>query len=201
MIGRLRGTLVEVDEVLALIDVSGVGYEVELTSAARSQLPAPGEPLRLCTQLIVREDAQLLFGFADAAERELFRLLIRVSGVGPKMAMAMLSGMTAADFQQAVASDDVTRLTRLPGVGRKTAQRLVVELRDKLGELPLLASQRSESTPVSHPRQQVADAESALIALGYRPADASRAVAAVFDAGLPTNELVRLALKSLAPVE
>ncbi len=196
MIGRLRGTLVAVDEWLALVDVNGLGYEVELTAAARARLPTPGSNMTVCTQLIVREDAQQLFGFADLAERELFRMLIKVSGVGPRMAMGILSGMQGSELRLALLKQDVAALTRLPGVGKKTAERLVMELKDRLGSLPMPATAPAAVGTTAN--TQVADAESALIALGYKPVDAARAVNAVFTADLDTTELVRQALKSMA---
>ena len=194
MIACIRGRLLESDLPQVVVDVQGVGYELELTAGAAEQLPLLGEEVSIPCHLVVREDAQLLFGFASVAERTLFRSLIRVNGVGPKMALTLLSGLSAPDFARVVHEGDVARLTKLPGVGKKTAERLIVELRDRLpAEESLPAA--TEQAPAPSVRQVVADAESGLIALGYRPVEASRAIAAVYMEGLDTPALVRAALK------
>src|SRR5690554_3889750 len=134
MIGRLRGTLLEKKAQEVLVDVHGVGYEVQMPMTSIFQLPAPGEEVTLLTHLVVRDDAHVLYGFADEKERELFRILIRVTGVGPKLALTILSGIESDDFVVCVHNNDINTLIRLPGVGRKTAERLVMEARDKLKE-------------------------------------------------------------------
>ncbi len=208
MIGRLTGTLRAIDETLVLIDVAGVGYEVEITAAMLAALPPAGQPLELCTHLVIREDAHHLFGFVNVAERELFRTLIRVTGVGPRMAMGLLSGMRAAEFAQCVADSDIARLIRLPGVGRKTAERLVVELRDRMP--PMLSMGRAEAGDTSverggetaaGTRHAIVEAEGALIALGYRPVEASRAVSGAWRDGISVEELVRGALRGMVAAE
>lgn len=201
MIGRLSGRLLSVDETIVVIDVAGVGYEVELTSAARAVLPRTGEPVELYTHLNVREDAHYLFGFRDALERDLFRLLIKVSNVGPRLAMTVLSGIEPGDLVACVRDNDPSRLTRLPGVGRKTAERLVMELKDRIEKLPVV--QRTVSNVprrITVPRV-IEEAESALVGLGYRPAEASRAVNGVFVEGLSTEEVVRQALRRMVAQE
>ena len=200
MIGRLRGQLLSIDESVVVIDVGGVGYEVELTTAARAALPRCGEPVDVYTHLNVREDAHYLFGFHGALERDLFRLLIKVSNVGPRLAMTVLSGIGPEDLAQCVRDNDVGRLTKLPGVGRKTAERLVMELKDRLDALAI-EPRTVASTPrrLAVPRV-VEEAESALVQLGYRPAEASRAVNGVFVEGLTTEEVVRRALRRMLVV-
>jgi Holliday junction DNA helicase RuvA len=128
MIGRIKGILAGRDEAMILVDVSGVGYEVEVTAAVQAALPAIGEPVAIYTHLVVRDDAHILFGFRSPDERALFRSLIRISGIGPKLALTLLSGIETQEFARCVRDGDVTRLTALPGIGRKTAERLVVEL-------------------------------------------------------------------------
>jgi holliday junction DNA helicase RuvA len=197
MIARLYGKLHRVQDAMVLIDVMGVGYEVEVTAAVLTALPPVGQPLELCTHLVVREDASHLYGFVDINERELFRVLIRVSGVGPRMAMGLLSGIDLAEFARCLAENDVARLTLLPGVGRKTAERLVVELKDRIA--PLYAARpRHESMTGARTGRVIAEAESALIALGYRPLEATRAVDGAYSVGISTEELVRRALRGMA---
>lgn len=206
MIGRLQGILLSKGEAEVLLDVQGVGYEVEVPASTLYQLPDPGQALVLHTHFVVREDAQQLYGFLELRERSLFRLLLKVNGVGPKLALALMSGIDSARLAAAVARDDVGALTKIPGVGRKTAERLIIELRDKLahweqdhGEAP---------QPLAKPVRQDSfqEAEQALIALGYKPQEASRAVVhaanQLEEAGQQqgTEQLVRLALKSLARV-
>lgn len=197
MIGRLDGRLVEIDGTRVLLDVNGVGYEVEVTTSVLGAQTPLGERLVLFTHLVTREDGNFLFGFTARAEREMFRALIKVSGIGPKLALALLSGMPLADLASAVANEDVARLTKISGVGRKTAERLVVELRDKLGAMvPSTASSAVLADAPAAARQRAEDAEAALIALGYRPVEATRWVSAVFAEGLAVEELVRLALRA-----
>lgn len=196
MIGRLRGTLLGKSPPFLLLDVHGVGYEVEAPMSTFYQLPAPGEELTLHTHLIVREDAQILCGFATEAERSLFRALIRVNGVGAKLALGILSGMSADEFSRSISENDTASLTRLPGVGKKTAERLVIEMRDRLSDWR--TSEASVPTGSGQPGVQdpVREAVSALIALGYRPPEASRLVQHVDSTGLSSEDIIRDALKA-----
>lgn len=198
MIGHLRGVLLEKHPPWLLLETGGVGYELEAPMTVFYDLAAPGETVSLYTHFVVRDDAQLLFAFASRYERELFRVLIRVNGVGPKMALAILSGIEAAHLPRCVSDQDVAALTRVPGVGRKTAERLLVELRDRLegieGTPASLAAGSITLTP-----DAAGDAVAALEALGYRNRDARQAVSGVNDGdGLSSEELIRRALKSLA---
>jgi len=196
MIGRLRGTLLDKKPPQLLLEVGGVGYEVEAPMSTFYQLPASGSEVVLHTHLVVREDAHLLFGFASERERSLFRALIKVNGVGAKMALAILSGMNADAFARCIQEGDAASLTRLPGIGKKTAERLIVEMRDRLtdwqeaGVLPVVMA-----TPTAEVRDEVKDAVSALISLGYKPPEASRMVSGVSGAGHSSEEIIREALK------
>ena len=201
MIGRLRGEIVVKRPPHLLVDVHGVGYEVEAPMSTFYELPAAGESVLLHTHLVVREDAHVLYGFAREAERALFRSLLRVSGVGPKMALAILSGMNADEFARCVQRDDTASLSRLPGIGKKTAERLIVEMRDRLARLEddaLVAVVRPRAGGGAV-RSAVEDAVSALIALGYKAPEASRMVRAVAAEGQGSEDLIRAALKAAAP--
>lgn len=200
MIGMLRGHVAERTPPLLVLDVGGVGYEVEAPLSVFFGLDA-GAELTLHTHLVVREDAQLLYGFRFRSERDLFRSLIRVNGVGPKLALTLLSGMEANEFVRCVQDNDVATLVRLPGVGRKTAERLVVEMRDRLArvfgdQLPPELHSRPE-TAVARAPVASDEAEGALIALGYKPQEAARAIAALDTETLPAEELIRLALRNM----
>lgn len=204
MIGRIRGTLIDKQPPEILVDVGGVGYELQVPMTILFQLPVLGSEVCLLTHFVVREDAQLLYGFRDERERSLFRQLIKVSGVGPKLALTILSGMDADSFARCVQREDLAALISLPGVGRKTAERLLVEMRDKLKDWLALEGAEVGSGASGEPIEQVssgrhiADAESALIALGYKPAEAARAVAGVNDDSVgDSEELIRRALKSM----
>ena len=199
MIGRIQGKLLELNDNLLLIDVGGIAYEVEATSTALVEAGVPGSDIALFTHFVVREDAQLLYGFGSRTERDVFRDLIRISGVGPKMALAIVSGLTLETLAEAVRSNDVALLTRVQGVGKKTAQRLLVDLKDKLGNLPVVVQQVVVGTDHPVARQGRREAEDALVSLGYRPLEAQRAVAAVADAlpAAPGEELLRAALKQI----
>lgn len=198
MIAFLEGRLVEALPTQVLIEVHGVGYEVLIPLSSFDKLPAPGQPVRLLTHLVVREDAHVLYGFATAAERDLFRLLIHtVSGIGPKLALNILSGMNPTAFRGAVAAGDVKALSRIPGVGRKTAERLVVELRDKVGAAGTWEA-ASEQRGLSEADRRVNDAVLALIALDFKPPEAHeavRAAQALLGPEATVEELVRAALK------
>ncbi len=198
MIGRLKGKLLSKQPPELLVDVQGVGYELEAPMSTFYQLPATGEDVVLHTHMVVREDAQLLYAFYSVTERKLFRNLIRINGVGPKLGLTILSGISAQDFARAVQEGDAATLTGLPGVGKKTAERLIVELRDKLGdEFSPAAAGAGDSTATSMPAQSspVSDAVSALSALGYKPQEASRMVRAVEIEGLDTETIIRTALQ------
>lgn len=194
MIGYLKGILVEKQPPSLLIDVNGVGYEVEAPMSTFYELPATGNVITLHTHLHVREDAQQLFGFASKSERSLFRDLIKISGVGAKLALSVLSGISSEDFIATVQAGDTATLTRLPGIGKKTAERLIIEMRDRYGDSPLLPGiQGSDANVVQDPAQE---AFSALISLGYKPAEATRLVKSVGEEGLSSEELIRKALKN-----
>jgi Holliday junction DNA helicase RuvA len=199
MIGRIRGTLLEKQAPELLVDVNGVGYEIQAPMTTIYKVPAIGGQVELYTHLIVREDAHLLYGFASLQERALFRALIKVNGVGPKLALTILSGMDVEAFVRCVRDNDAAGLVRLPGVGKKTAERLLVEMRDRLRDWHvdgLAVTGGSAQLPV-RANDHLLDAESALIALGYKPQEATRMVAAVNKEPLTTSEeLIRMALKN-----
>ncbi len=200
MIGRIHGKLVDKQAPNLLVDVNGLAYEVAVPMTTYYGLPEIGETVMLFTHLVVREDAQLLYGFAAQRDRGLFRLLIKVNGVGPKVALAILSGMTAEEFVHCVQSGDSATLVSLPGIGLKTAQRLLVETKDRVQALWSIADAAQVpilQQPVSG-RRAAAEAESALIALGYKKPEASR-VLRQLKAGedCSSEELIRLALRSM----
>lgn len=194
MIGRIEGQLVEISDNVVLLAVGGLGYEVEVTHNVLASLPGREQTVRLYTHFVVREDAQQLYGFASRAERDLFRLFIRITGIGPKLAMALLSSFQLPELADAVRKGEVAMLTRVPGVGRKTAERLLLELRDKLPETLAPAA----AAPANGGGFALEEAERALVSLGYRPAEAARLVASVKAEGETTEELVRAALRRLA---
>ena len=204
MIGYLRGTLLEKQPPHVLLDVNGVGYELEVPMTTLFQLPALGEPLALYTHLVVREDAQLLYGFYAKRDRTLFRELIRLNGVGPKLALALMSGMSVDELIQCVQAEDTSRLMKVPGVGKKTAERLLVERKDRFknwDSTPLAGQSGMEPSGIStvtDAQSAEKDAVSALISLGFKPAEASRAVSAVVEDGLSSEDLIRRALKGMA---
>ncbi len=193
MIGRLRGKLLRKAPPSLLIDVGGVGYELEAPMTTFYDLPAVGETVTLYTHMVVREDAQLLYGFSRETQRRLFRSLLKVTGVGPRVALAILSGLSEQEFIDCIGNEDVERLRQAPGVGRKTAERLVIELRDKV--LLEHVRPRAEKEAVPTEPDPVSEAVSALVALGYRPAEAQRAINEVPTTGLTTEEIIRQALK------
>ncbi len=201
MIGRIRGRLLEKKAPDILMDVGGIAYELQVPMSTLYQLPDVGTDLLLHTHFVVREDAQLLYGFYDPKEKALFRALIKVNGVGPKMALAILSGMEVEEFVRIVRSDDVTAMVAMPGVGKKTAERLIIEMRDRLGDLregEYVDSDASGSIQVS---QISKDAETALISLGYKPQHAARAIAKVMKENVELQDsenLIRLVLKGMA---
>lgn len=200
MIGRLRGTLAEKQPPHLILDVNGVGYELEVPMTTLYRLPALGEPVTLHTHLVVREDAHLLYGFASKRERELFRELIRLNGVGPKLALALMSGLEVDELVRCVQAQDTSTLVKIPGVGKKTAERLLVELKDRFKaweNMPSIAPLVTEPKLAAAVSSAEADAVSALIALGFKPQEASRAVAAVEEKGLSSEELIRRSLKGM----
>lgn len=191
MIGRLSGTLLEKNPPTVLIDVGGVGYEVDVPMSSFYDLPAPGHKLVLLVQQVIREDAHLLYGFLTAAEREAFRELIKVAGVGPRTALAVLSGMSVADLSRAIAAQESARLVKVPGIGKKTAERLLLELKGKLApELPTVAGRG----PID---DTGADVLRALLALGYSEREASAAVRQL-PADVAVSDGIRQALRHLA---
>ena len=193
MIGRLTGVLVQKQPPQLLLDVNGVCYEVEAPMSTFYQLPQAGATVTLHTHLAVREDAQQLFGFASADEKRLFRDLIKVSGIGGKLALTILSGISVRDFVETVQRGDAQKLTQLPGIGKKTAERLVLEMRDRLGKGVLPAE---AAMPAGTSRDAWSDAFGALLALGYKDAEATRLLRNVKQENLPSEELIRLALQS-----
>ena len=205
MIGRLQGILLEKQEGEVLLDVQGVAYEVEVPDSTWYQLPDCGQPVVLHTHFVVREDAQQLFGFFDYRDRTLFRQLIKVNGIGPRLALGLLSGMNSGQLVGCVLNNDVNALVKLPGVGRKTAERLVMELRDRLrnweGEVAL--ADRPAAKAASSASASFGEAEAALLSLGYKPQEASKAVLAAVsalenDEIVPvTEQIIRMALKNL----
>ncbi|MBN7119286.1 Holliday junction branch migration protein RuvA [Pseudomonas oleovorans] len=201
MIGRLRGTLAEKQPPHLLLDVNGVGYELEVPMTTLYRLPAVGEPLTLHTHLVVREDAHLLYGFFEKRERELFRELIRLNGVGPKLALALMSGLEVDELVRCVQAQDTAALVKVPGVGKKTAERLLVELKDRFKaweSIPSIAPLVVEPQLAQAVSSAENDAVSALISLGYKPQEASRAVAAVKEDGMSSEDLIRRALRGMA---
>ena len=192
MIGRITGKLISKQPPQLLVDVMGVGYEVEAPMSTFYKLPSVGEMVMLLTHLTVREDAHLLFGFATASEKELFRDLIKISGVGPKLALSILSGVNADDFWGMVRAGDTARLTKIPGVGKKTAERLVIEMRDKAGAAESLGIPSTALGAAAGPLQE---ARAALNALGYKPAEIQRFTEAVYKDGMTTEQIIQEALK------
>lgn len=191
MIGKLTGTLLEKNPPQILIDCHGVGYEVDVPMSTFYNLPATGEKVALLTHFVVREDAQILYGFGTAPEREAFRQLIKISGIGPRTALSVLSGMSVADLAQAVSAQEAGRIVKVPGIGKKTAERLLLELKGKLGadlNLPGAGPVRSDTQ---------SDIQQALMALGYSEKDAAAALKAL-PAEVGVSEGIKLALKALA---
>ncbi|MFL6602404.1 MAG: Holliday junction branch migration protein RuvA [Steroidobacteraceae bacterium] len=193
MIGSVHGRIASKAPPQLTVEVGGLGYELEAPMSTFFLLPAVGEDVRLLTHLVVREDAHILYAFATENERRLFRSLIKVSGVGPKIALALLSGISVEAFALCVQNQDIAALTRVPGIGRKTAERLVVEMRDRLGPAADPANFAVASTPaIQNPE---AEAFGALVALGYRPAEATRLLKAAGPGTHSTEELIRRALQ------
>ncbi len=204
MIGRLRGILIEKQPPELLIEVNGIGYEVQMPMSCFYELPNIGEEAIIYTHFVVREDAQLLYGFNTVKERALFREVIKANGVGPKLGLGILSGMTASQFVACVEREDVSTLVKLPGVGKKTAERLVVEMKDRLkgwgaGDLftPFTDAAPADSAPQATQSNVEEEAVSALLALGYKPTQASKVISQVMKLEMSSEELIREALKSM----
>ena len=192
MIGFLRGTLVVKQPPVLVLDVNGVGYELSAPMSTFYELPAVGDEIMLLTHLLVREDAQVLYGFINEDERLLFRSLLRVSGIGAKIALAILSGISAEGFVHCVRSEDTATLIKVPGIGRKTAERLIVEMRDRIGSTPEGAA---TANAMSGAGKSVEEAYGALVALGYKPAESTRLLKNIDTDGLGAEQIIRLALK------
>lgn len=192
MIGHLQGEIADKKPPQLLLSVGGVGYELEASMTTFGDLPEVGAHASLFVHMLVREDSQRLYGFSAAAERDLFRALLKVNGVGPRVALAILSGMTPPEFRDCVGAGDAGKLVRIPGIGRRTAERLLVEMRDRMGE--------GEAPAAGAAPDPVRDAVSALVALGYKPAEAIRAVRAAGEGeGAQSSEqLIRAALRTAA---
>ena len=201
MIGQIRGILVAKIPPDIHLEVGGITYEIQVPLSTLYQLPEIGQKLVLHTHFVVREDAQLLYGFYDAKDKAMFRALIRVNGVGPKLGLAILSGMEVDEFVRTVRNNDVATLVNMPGIGKKTAERLIVEMRDRLAEWEVTATGGAGSEVGSGASAVTKDAETALVSLGYKPMQAAHAIAQVIKdkPGVANSEeLIRLALKSMA---
>ncbi len=196
MIGRLRGSIVYKKAPELMLEVSGVGYELLASVTTFADLPEVDQQAVLFTHFVVREDSQTLYAFSTLSERSLFRTLLKVNGVGPKMALAIVSGMTVNEFAQRIHAGDITGLTKLPGVGKKTAERLIIEMRDRLVDViqTTAGDSNASSLPLSVNHEE--EAVTALLALGYKPTQASKMVSAVADASLSVEEIIRQALKA-----
>jgi holliday junction DNA helicase RuvA len=201
MIGRLTGLVADKHAPDLLIDVNGVGYEVQMPLNSFYELPDEGHSTTVYTHFVVREDAQLLYGFSSKQERSLFRLLIKANGVGPKLGLTILSGLTTEQFVTCVETDDVTTLVKLPGVGKKTAERLLIEMRDRIKALNLTPEFRPNAPVMTGEIMQKAnefeDAVSALVSLGYSSQQANKAVKLVYKEGDDSESLIRSALKNM----
>jgi Holliday junction DNA helicase RuvA len=195
MIGSLRGRLLAKHPPALTVDVNGVGYELEAPMSTFYELPAAGSDVHLFTHLVVREDAQVLYGFGTEAERRLFRELLRVSGVGPKIALGLLSGISVENFLHCVESQDVASLVRIPGIGRKTAERLLIEMRDRVGNLAQVGERVAAAEA---PNRVHGEAFSALVALGYKPAEVTRLLKLAGSGDGTVEDLIRRALQAAA---
>jgi holliday junction DNA helicase RuvA len=202
MIGRLTGTLLEKQPPHLLIEVNGVGYEVEASMHTFYKLPEPGQCITLHTHFVVRDDAQLLYGFCELRERALFRQLIKVNGVGPKLAITILSSIEPDEFVRCINDNDSMRLVKLPGVGKKTAERLIVEMRDRLGswensESSQFISMGTMTGDFMLDKITTQEAISALVSLGYKPAEAQKAVSKIATPGMTSADMIRSSLKGM----
>jgi len=195
MITHLHGTLIEKQPPSLVIDVRGVGYEVEAPMSTFYHLPELHQEIKLLTHLVIREDAHILFGFGTEAERQMFRTLIRVNGVGPKLALSILSAMELETFIHCVQQGDLAKLIKIPGVGKKTAERLVIETRDRLAQTTVQSTNSARQSLTQGVTSAADDAVSALIALGYKLQEASQLVNAIKEEGLSSEVLIRRALQ------
>ncbi len=196
MIGFVRGRLAHKEPPWVVIDVGGVGYEIEAPMSTIFRLPDVGKDVQLCTHLVVREDAQTLFGFSTEEERSLFRNLIKVSGVGAKLALTILSGISVDGFRQCVLAEDKAALTRLPGIGRKTAERLILDMRDRIDGAALATG--GVAVRPGEPASARADAFNALVSLGYKPGEVQKMLDKVDTDGVDTEDILRSVLRSAA---
>jgi Holliday junction DNA helicase RuvA len=196
MIGRLRGSIVYKKTPELMLEVSGVGYELLASVTTFADLPEVDQQVVLFTHFVVREDSQTLYAFSSLSERSLFRTLLKVNGVGPKMALAIVSGMTVNEFAQRIHAGDITGLTKLPGVGKKTAERLIIEMRDRLVDVIQTTTGDSNTSTLPLLVNHEEEAVTALLALGYKPTQASKMVSAIADASLSVEEIIRQALKA-----
>jgi Holliday junction DNA helicase RuvA len=194
MIGSLRGTLASKQAPHIVIECSGVGYEVETPMSTFLELPATGEDIFIHTHMLVREDAQLLYGFASENERTLFRTVLKISGVGAKMGLAILSAMSEADFRRCVEYEDTASLVKIPGVGKKTAERLIIEMRDKFAATP----QAGDATRVAAPTSPKTEAVDALVSLGYTVNEVNKLIGNMDVADKTAEDIIRQALKQAA---
>jgi Holliday junction DNA helicase RuvA len=199
MIGQLRGIILEKQPPQLMLDVNGVGYEIDAPLSTFYHLPDVGKEITLFTHFVVREDAHHLYGFFSRDERSLFRTLLKVNGVGPRLALTILSSIESSEFIRCVINNDTDSLVRIPGIGKKTAERLMIEMRDKVSSLNVSATLPSDASGNKTPqRNQISqDAVSALIALGYKPQEASRAIAKVDEPGMTSEEIIRRALREM----
>jgi Holliday junction DNA helicase RuvA len=201
LIGQIRGIIVAKNPPEILVEVAGITYEIQVPMSTLYKLPELGQQLLLHTHFVVREDAQLLYGFYESKDKTMFRSLIKVNGVGPKMALAILSGMEPDEFVRIVRSNDVTAMINMPGIGKKTAERLIIEMRDRLKDWSAVESVESGSNPKETPNSITRDAETGMVSLGYKPQQAARAIAMVMKENndiTDSEELIRHALKSMA---
>jgi len=199
VIGFLKGRLAVKQPPMLMVDVNGVGYEMEAPMSTFYGLPAAGEPVALFTHLVVREDAHILYAFGTDGERRLFRGLLKISGVGPKIALGILSGASVEDFLRIIEAEDIAMLTRIPGIGRKTAERVIIEMRDSVKKLSMPAAGATPAGMGVGPGATAqSEAFSALIALGYKPPEVVRLLKSVDEPDLATTEIIRRALKSAA---
>ena len=200
MIGQISGKLIGKNPPEILVEVSGLTYEIQVPMSTVYHLPDLGKTVRLHTHFVVREDAQILYGFYDLKDKEMFRSLIRVNGVGPKMALGILSGMEVEDFVRTVRNDDVSAMVKMPGIGKKTAERLIIEMRDKLSGWEAVDKTNETVGLRSSPSRMTKDAEIAMVNLGYKPQQAAQAIAQVLRNNpeiTDSEQLIRLALKSM----
>jgi len=195
MIGFLRGILVSKTAPQILLDINGVGYDLTAPMSTIYELPETGQQVQLLTHLSIREDAHILYGFLSEQERSLFRSLIRINGVGPKLALAILSGISIADFQRCVYENNIATLVKLPGIGKKTAERLIIEMRDRLPAITGINERHADSTATTS--HTTSEAINALIALGFSEADARRMVSKIDSDSMNSEAIIRLALQSV----